>query len=160
MLYKHRFKMQPLLNSPFCSSTYCLGNTWMRCIDTSPASRYLGWVWPEVGKQTFKSAKSQILKFLGSFRNLPIRRFLRCASPKIANLIFFRINPQIEKPKISSKYCTTLSQNIHESHLFKRSYYAHLHIFELEHFLLYLQVEKVCICGLAEVRKSQKRLGP
>jgi hypothetical protein len=48
---------------------YCLGNSWMRCIDTSPASRYLGWVWPEVGKQTFKSAKSQILKFLGSFRN-------------------------------------------------------------------------------------------
>jgi hypothetical protein len=35
-----------------------------------------------------------------------------------------------------------------------------MYIFELEHYVLYLYGEKVCICELSEVCKSQKSLGP
>jgi hypothetical protein len=36
-----------------------------------------------------------------------------------------------------------------------------MHIFELEHYIIYLQGEKVCICRLAEVLSPQitKKIG-
>jgi hypothetical protein len=57
------------------------------------------------------------------------------------------IYPEIAKQQISTKYYTTLSQNSPKRCHFKVIFY----IFEYEHYILYLQGEKVCVCGLAEV---------
>jgi len=51
--------------------------------------------------------KSQILKFLGSFRDRKSLKFLRCASHQNANPPIFMTNPRIRK----FLYCTALSQN-------------------------------------------------
>jgi len=49
------------------------------------------------------------------FPLLQIRKFIRCASPQIANPKIFMISPQTANPQISTKYCTTISQNSHKS---------------------------------------------
>jgi hypothetical protein len=67
---------------------------------------------PEEGKQTFyKVRKSQIRKFLGSFRYRKSANFLGVLS---ANWQIVMINPQIENPQVSTAYCTNLSQNNYE----------------------------------------------
>jgi hypothetical protein len=59
-------------------------------------------------------------------------------------------------PQISTKYSTTLSQNNPKSRLFKMIFYF-VQI-ELEHYMLYMHVKKVCICRLLEVLSSQQML--
>ncbi len=56
----------------------------------------------------FKVRKSQIL---GLISQLKIRKFLRCARLQIVNSQSFMIYLQITNMQISTKYCTTLSQN-------------------------------------------------
>jgi hypothetical protein len=65
--------------------------------------------------------KSQIRKFLGSFRYRKSANFL---GVPIANpQIIIMINPQIANSQISTKFCTTLSQNSPKSGLLKRFFY-------------------------------------
>jgi len=59
----------------------------------------------EVGMLTFKVRKSQNLQILGLIPLSPIRKFLKCASPLIAN-------PQIGKSAKISLFCTHLNWSI------------------------------------------------
>ncbi len=61
----------------------------------------LSWL-PKVGRQTFFEVYS---KSANSFPNRKSANFLRCASPQIANLLIFMINPQILNSQIFWKYC-------------------------------------------------------
>jgi hypothetical protein len=63
----------------------------------------------------YKSLQIANLQILGLILLSQIRKFLRCASPQIANPQIFMINPQI-----SSKFCTFLSKNSPSSRLFHR----------------------------------------
>jgi hypothetical protein len=70
----------------------------------------------EVSEQNFfKVRKSQI--GLGSFCNRKSTHFLGVSVRKPQNPQIFRVNPQIPKPQISTKYCTTPSRNSPKSRL-------------------------------------------
>jgi hypothetical protein len=62
-------------------------------------------------KFSWKVCKSQIRKVLGLILQSQIPKFLRCASLQILNPQIFIFNPQISNSQISTKHCTTLSQN-------------------------------------------------
>jgi hypothetical protein len=64
-------------------------------------------------------SKSANRKILGLIPQLKIHKFLRCARLQIVNSQSFMIYPQIANIQISTKYCTTLSQNSNKSRLFK-----------------------------------------
>jgi len=57
-------------------------------------------------KLFFKFRKSQIRNSLGLIPLSQIRKFLRSASPQIANPQIFMINTQIANPQIFTKYCS------------------------------------------------------
>ncbi len=107
----------------------------------------------QVCKQTVnKSPQIANLHIFGLIPLSQIRKFLKFASPQIR----FFINPKIANPHIFTKYCTSLSPKSHESHIFS---YVQILITALHLCYIFVRRKK-CICGLAEVRKSQTRLGP
>ncbi len=67
----------------------------------------------KVGQRTPQIANQK--QIFGLIPLTPIRKFLRCATPQK----IFKINMKAPNPQISTKYCTTLSQNSPKSRLFK-----------------------------------------
>ncbi len=64
-------------------------------------------------KLVLKVQKSQVRKFLGSFRY----KFLKCFSPQTENPQIVMIIPQIATPQVSTKYCKTLSRKSPKSRI-------------------------------------------
>jgi hypothetical protein len=92
----------------------------------------------------YKSLQIENLQILGLILLSQIRKFLRCASPQIANPRIFMINPQIRK--FLQNYALLCLKTVLAVVFFNEFY-------ELEHYMLYsiLLDENVCIWGLAEV---------
>jgi hypothetical protein len=71
---------------------------------------------------------SQIRKFLGSFRFPQIRKFLRNASPQIANSQIFISNLQIASPQISTKLCNSVSKQFYIKVAFLLDFFYYVQI--------------------------------
>ncbi len=98
--------------------------------------------------KTFR--KSEIRKFVGSFR-----KFLCCASLQITNPKIVMIYLQIANPQIYTKYCTTLSQYGTKTGFLKIFVFI-LNKCELELYMLYSNCkEKKYVFGNLR-KKSQK----
>ncbi len=97
--------------------------------------------------------KLQICKLLGTLCYLKFANFLGLPVRKSQNPQIFMINLQIASLQISTKYCTTLSQNSPKSRLFKQFFI--MYKFELEHYIHFSKEQYVVLrtCRSLQITK-------
>ncbi len=100
-------------------------------------------------------ANPQIRKFLGTFRSaIANRKFLWCASPQIANHKFSWLIRKSQARNLNKYIVQLCLKTILKVVFLKQIFISNKLI--LEHYMPCFQWEKVCICGLAEVKIRKK----